>query len=113
MSSIVITRAWPAWSEPVALVGGMIMVKDFWASAPGRLSGLKKPLCSQSSYILASVSLGLYGLRNFRSIHFYHSMFGEIHVLINKGHKGQNFTKIEKAEVILFIKDKSLKNVAK
>jgi len=40
-------------------------------------------------------------------------MFGEIHVLINKGHKGQNFTKIEKAVVILFIKDKSLKNVAK
>ena len=54
MSCSVLSSAWPMWSEPVTLGGGMTMVKG---SASGR-SGRNRPRVSQCSYHLASIGPG-------------------------------------------------------
>src|SRR3989344_882448 len=67
MSSMVITKPCPALREPLAFVGGMIIVKGLLkfgfveglSTQGGCASGAKNPESSQILYILSSVSLGL------------------------------------------------------
>ena len=66
--------ACPRCSVPVTFGGGRTIEKDSASLLiiPFliKISGLKKPLSSQSLYIRSSVSFGLYGFKNFIGIDF-------------------------------------------